>query len=71
LILNITWERNLVGGDERILNYSKPGLKGRGNQTTWITIDTNHHIETVLMEILEFSRQLTAKKARSLDKTSI
>lgn len=52
-------------GDERILDYSKPESKGSGNQTTWISIDTNHHIETVLMEILEFSRQLTSKKARS------
>jgi hypothetical protein len=54
-------------GDERISYYSKPDSKGSGNQTTWIAIDTNHHIETVLMEVLEFSLQLTAKKARSQD----
>ncbi len=52
-------------GDERMLSYSKNESKGPGSQTTWITIDTNHHIETVLMEILEFRHQLTAKKARS------
>ena len=51
-------------GDKQITLHSNPE-HNPGNQTNWITIDTNHHIETVLMEILEFSRQLTAKKARS------
>jgi hypothetical protein len=49
-------------GDESILRHSKLESKGPGNQGDWISIDTNHHIETVLMEILEFRRQLTAKK---------
>jgi hypothetical protein len=50
-------------GDEQILLHSNPDSK-TGNQTTWISIDTNHHIETVVMEILEFHLQLVAKEAR-------
>ncbi len=44
-------------GDGRILFYSDSECNF-GNQTTWIAIDTNHHIETVLMEVLEFNHQL-------------
>lgn len=57
---------NFSWGDERISYYSSAAAKGSGSQTTWIAIDTNHHIETVVMEILEFKRQLTAKKTRSV-----
>lgn len=52
----------LSWGDESIFKYSKSELKGSGSQTNWISFDTNHHIETVLMEVLEFNRQLTEKK---------
>jgi hypothetical protein len=52
-------------GDERMLSYSKNESEGPGNQTTWIAIDTNHHIETVFLEVLEFNRKLTANKALS------
>lgn len=31
------------------MTYSKHNSRGSGNQTTWIAIDTNHHIGTVLM----------------------
>lgn len=52
-------------GDKQISLYSDPkNGKGTGNQTTWITIDTNHHIETVVKEIEEFMHQLTTEKAR-------
>lgn len=50
-------------GDEQILLHSNPDSNS-GSQTTWISIDTNHHIETVVMEILEFHLQLVAKEAR-------
>jgi hypothetical protein len=50
-------------GDERILFYSDSECNF-GNQTTWIAIDTNHHIETVVMEILEFNRQIAAIKSK-------
>lgn len=52
-------------GDERILFYSNSTTQ-TGNQTTWISIDTNHHIETVVMEVLEFNRDLATIKARNL-----
>lgn len=32
---------------------------GPGNLTTWITNDTNHHIEFVVVEVSEFSRELS------------
>ncbi|MGJ0489620.1 beta family protein [Methylobacter sp.] len=51
-------------GDKQVSLYSNPEYKS-GNPQAWIAIDTNHHIETVLMEILEFRHQLIAKKARS------
>jgi hypothetical protein len=54
-----------IWGDEQIFLYSNPEYKP-GNPKTWITIDTNHHIETVVMEILEFSRQLATKKAKNI-----
>ncbi len=54
-------EKAFSWGDKQIFLHSNPANK-TGSQTTWISIDTNHHIETVLMEILEFNRQLTAKK---------
>jgi len=55
-------------GDEQILLYGNPDEKKTGNQAIWISIDTNHHIETVVMEILEFHLQLAAKEARMYQK---
>ena len=48
-------------GDNKIYLHNNPDHNS-GSQTTWITIDTNHHIETVLMEVLEFRSQIIAKK---------
>lgn len=50
---------NFSWGDEQLSLYSDPHHK-TGNHTTWVSIDTNHHIESVLMEVLEFKRQLAA-----------
>ncbi|WP_043739826.1 beta family protein [Thioalkalivibrio nitratireducens] len=43
-------------GDGELLRCSLGEFPG--NATTWIGIDTNHHIVSVLSEILEFERQL-------------
>lgn len=44
-------------GDRQIILRKNPE-SATGNLTTWISIDTNHHIETVVMEVMEFNRQL-------------
>ncbi|MCK4840503.1 MAG: beta family protein [Methylococcales bacterium] len=44
-------------GDKQLFLYSDPAHKP-GSHTTWVSIDTNHHIESVLMEVMEFKRQL-------------
>lgn len=50
--------------DKQLSLHSNPKSKPGGLQE-WITIDTNHHIETVVMEILEFNRQLVTIRARN------
>ncbi len=50
-------------GDTEIVFYSNPD-NNQGNQEKWISIDTNHHIETVVMELLEFRQELIAKAIR-------
>ena len=50
--------------DEQIFHHSSPKSKS-GNLQEWISIDTNHHIETVAMEVLEFNRQVTTIRARN------
>jgi Beta protein len=44
-------------GDDRIFKYSST-QNGCGNQQTWISIDTNHHIEALLVEVSEFKREI-------------
>ncbi len=43
-------------GDERILRCSQGEF--RGNSKDWIAIDTNHHIEMVTAEVLEFQHRI-------------
>lgn len=50
-------------GDKEILAHSRRTDKP-GNLTTWIAIDTNHHIEFVVKECLEFHQQLAAIQTR-------
>ncbi len=54
-------------GDEQLSLYSDPEHK-TGNYTTWVSIDTNHHIESVVMEVMEFKRHLVASAHKSLGK---
>lgn len=51
-------------GDKQLSLYSNPNYKP-GRLQDWITIDTNHHIETVVMEVLEFKRNLASIRARN------
>lgn len=51
---------NFSWGDNEILLYSKKVTNGPGNATTWISIDTNHHITYVILEVIEFENQLMA-----------
>ena len=51
---------NFSWGDRRILECSKGIFSGRPQD--WIAIDTNHHIEAVLDEIIEFRRRLVTHK---------
>lgn len=44
-------------GDGQILQCSI-GAKEMGSPTTWIGIDTNHHIHAVVNELFEFQRQV-------------
>lgn len=43
-------------GDDQIFQCSL-GLTEMGSPTTWIAIDSNHHIQTVLTEIFEFQQR--------------
>ena len=52
-------------GDQRIMDCSNKKLKGNGG--TWVSIDTNHHIHTVLTEVFEFER--TLEKENSSENT--
>jgi hypothetical protein len=48
-------------GDEQILACSKGKFKG--NSTTWIAIDTNHHLAWVVSEVEEFELKIAAAGA--------
>lgn len=50
-------------GDQRIFDCSQKNFKG--NSTNWVSIDTNHHIETVLAEIFEYQRQASLVKSEA------
>lgn len=54
-------------GDEILFKHSKSESKGPGSQKSWISYETNHHIETVLMEVLEFNRQLMESLRRQTE----
>lgn len=46
-------EENFSWGDEYIKKCSNFEV-GPGNSTTWISVDTNHHITSVVNEVVEF-----------------
>lgn len=46
-------------GDERILHCAQKEFKGNAQQ--WIEIDTNHHIEAVVSEIVVFENVISAQ----------
>lgn len=47
---------NFSWGDRRILSVN--GGAGPGSTTTWIAIDTNHHLTFVVQEVEEFERRV-------------
>lgn len=49
-------------GDKQILRCSRGEMKG--NSSDWIAIDTSHHIESVVLEVMEFERKVAAQKSR-------
>jgi len=51
---------NFSWGDSQILECSLPTTREMGSPTTWIGIDSNHHIHTVVAEVFEFQRQVAA-----------
>ncbi|MBB4867125.1 hypothetical protein HNP46_006033 [Pseudomonas nitritireducens] len=52
----------LSWGDAQILRCSHGEIKG--NSSDWIAFDTNHHIEAVALEVLEFESKVAARKVR-------
>ena len=52
-------------GDEQILKCSL-GQGKPGNSTTWIAIDTNHHIAYAVAEVIEFENSITAVGSESI-----
>jgi len=52
---------NFSWGDSRIMDCSQGQFVG--SPTTWISIDTNHHISSLTTEIYEFTSQLAATVA--------
>ncbi|MFG8813924.1 beta family protein [Pseudomonas aeruginosa] len=54
---------NFSWGDYRIMECSKE--KFVGNPTTWISIDTNHHISALTTEIYEFASKIAAAATRA------
>lgn len=54
---------NFSWGDYRIMECSQG--KFVGNPTTWISIDTNHHISALTTEIYEFAAKIAATAART------
>lgn len=52
-------------GDSQILQCSV-GQGTPGNSTTWIAIDTNHHIAYSIAEVMEFEKTVTAVNAETI-----
>lgn len=52
-------------GDSQILQGSL-GQGTPGNSTTWIAIDTNHHIAYVVAEVMEFEKSVTATSVETI-----
>jgi len=52
---------SLSWGDARIAACANEEFKG--NSTQWIAIDTNHHIEAVLVEVLSITAQMNLQPA--------
>jgi hypothetical protein len=52
----------LSWGDNQILRCSRGEM--RGSSSDWIAIDTSHHIESVVLEVIEFESKVAARKAR-------
>ncbi|MDD5330156.1 MAG: beta family protein [Sulfuricella sp.] len=52
-------------GDSQILQCSL-GQGTPGNSTTWIAIDTNHHIAYAVAEVMEFEKSVTAVSAETI-----
>jgi len=52
-------------GDFQILQCSLAQGKP-GNSTTWIAIDTNHHIAYAVAEVTEFEKSFTASSAKTI-----
>ncbi|WP_076592760.1 beta family protein [Herminiimonas arsenitoxidans] len=46
-------------GDAQIMECSLPNSREMGSPTTWIGIDSNHHIHAVIAEIFEFQQKIT------------
>ncbi|KPN87742.1 beta family protein [Pseudomonas nunensis] len=49
-------------GDKEILRCSEGAFSG--NSSDWIAIDTNHHIHSVVREVIEYRELVAAKAAR-------
>lgn len=52
-------------GDSQILQCSL-GEGKPGNSTTWISIDTNHHIAYAIAEVMEFEKSVTAASVEAI-----
>lgn len=52
-------------GDREIMFHSSPD-NNSGNHEKWISIETNHHIETIVMELLEFHQELRELIAKAV-----
>lgn len=52
-------------GDSQILQCSL-GEGKPGNSTTWIAIDTNHHIAYAIAEVMEFEKSVTAASVETI-----
>ncbi|WGW30463.1 beta family protein [Pseudomonas aeruginosa] len=58
------FRRGFSWGDNQILRCSYGEFKG--SSSDWVAIDTNHHIESVVLEVLEYQRHVAAVKNRSM-----
>lgn len=45
-------------GDSQIVTCAVPGSKNMGWPTGWVAIDSNHHMQTIVLEVLEHQRQV-------------